>query len=169
MKRTLTSDTFKEIAVSCSFLSNLPLNPETQTNLKSLVLFFQFQGKNFGIFSLWISYVLHRANVYHVSYHLGQLTNHERRTCTHPRHSSTTYSTSIVINIFFKMRKTWDGTVIKNDEKHGQFNPDPINERSASIFSLYSGRYSRYLLNKRMLTNLLLSVWTLPWTENNKS
>lgn len=36
-------DIFKEIAVLCSFLSNLPSNPEIQTNLKSLVLIFQFQ------------------------------------------------------------------------------------------------------------------------------
>lgn len=35
MKRTSTRDAFKEIVVLCSFLSNLPLNPETQTNLKS--------------------------------------------------------------------------------------------------------------------------------------
>lgn len=100
MKRTLTRDAFKEIVVLCSFLSNLPLNPETQTNLNSLVLIFQFQGRNFRMFFLQMSYVLYRANVYHVSYHLGQLTNQKRRICTHPRHSSKTYSTSMVMNIF---------------------------------------------------------------------
>lgn len=53
-----------------------------------MILILQFQGKKCGNFFLWMSYVLNRANVYHVSYHLGQLTNHEHGPAHTPDNAS---------------------------------------------------------------------------------